>query len=603
MQCPRFASTFIVADNARLAAQASSRFVTPGRYLPVIDGPRIMRPDADAEVIRRSNAIARVGSERLVLAGLSSESEGLLRRNLEGRFAGEWFLVTSPSDLPTASSEGAPPLKWGRDRIGIGLLKALRERRSICFLDQPSPTGPIASKWGHLVVCEEGEELSEVIAANYAYALRAGLATIPRVPVETAERLQDAFYNLNDDSSTARGLLLKELQAELRRLCGELPLTDVESITFITGELPFGFAFAEVPTTHLFRYPDLGVAIVNGFAAEQHGGHQTGIAAVVDPGAVAAPEIEAAVTRLARRGAYVRTYSAEGATVRAVTEAVEWLPYDLLLIATHCSDASGSRWTYEYTDSEGYDRRLVVDVALGVARTDDPDRFHVTTYTYYVSLDGIDWHDPLKHEKLHVGRAITDFIEKTRGTPALEPVLREPAKRVRWSAALRMHDGNFLAVHHSLAETGTPIILNNACGSLHRLGGTFMFAGARAYIGTLFPVMGVEAQEVTDRVLGKYFGRPLANALWHAQCETHEESYRRPYILFGAHPQRLHSVKHDVPKRLARRLANALRAWQTRLPRFPEGTYAHGSVEATIAFYSRELEAVLRLWPAAAPKQ
>ena len=44
---------------------------------------------------------------------------------------------------------------------------------------------------------------------------------------------------------------------------------------------------------------------------------------------------------------------------------MELFPHDLLLIATHCGDVRGYRWMYEFKDSEGYDRELVVDIALG----------------------------------------------------------------------------------------------------------------------------------------------------------------------------------------------------------------------------------------------
>ena len=46
-------------------------------------------------------------------------------------------------------------------------------------------------------MCEEGEELAQVIAANYAFALNAGLIVIPEVDQETAEALLEEFYNMH----------------------------------------------------------------------------------------------------------------------------------------------------------------------------------------------------------------------------------------------------------------------------------------------------------------------------------------------------------------------------------------------------------------------
>jgi hypothetical protein len=96
---------------------------------------------------------------------------------------------------------------------------------------------------------------------------------------------------------------------------------------------------------------------------------------------------------------------------------MELLPYDLTIIATHCGDVDGFRWTYEYTDSEKIDRNLVVDIAIGVGQTDDANMLSVTQFVRFVSLDGVDWHDPEKKKALYVGRAILD-IERTRSSTA-----------------------------------------------------------------------------------------------------------------------------------------------------------------------------------------
>jgi len=41
-----------------------------------------------------------------------------------------------------------------------------------------------------------------------------------------------------------------------------------------------------------------------------------------------------------------------------------------------------------------------------------------------------------------------------------------------------------------------------------------IYAGARAYIGTLFPITPIEASEVITKVLDAHWGKPLAVALW-----------------------------------------------------------------------------------------
>ncbi len=219
--------------------------------------------------------------------------------------------------------------------------------------------------------------------------------------------------------------------------------------------------------------------MINGFAAEQPGTRGTNVAVLVNPQKVHAPEIDAARKLLPERRIFLRGYEGGGATVRAVTEMVDLFPYDLLLFATHCGDASGYRWTYEYRDSEDIDRTLVVDIAIGVGQTDDEDMLRVMQFNRFHSLDGVDWNDPVAKADLYVGTAILDYVERTRDKE-LEPVHKETIGRVLGSAAMAMADNNYLPMPRALACEGSPIIINNACVSWHELAGRFLFSDARA---------------------------------------------------------------------------------------------------------------------------
>ena len=332
--------------------------------------------------------------------------------------------------------------------------------------------------------------------------------------------------------------------------------------------------------------------MINGFASEQRGTPGIGFVALVDPEPTETQEIDAAARLMAPRGAFVRDYCGAGANVRHVAEMMELLPYDLLIIATHCGDIKGYRWTYEYTDSEGIYRVLVVDIAIGVAQTDDYNMLKVTQFMRFVSLDGVDWYDPQKTEKLYVGRAILDFMDLTKDTtnPIIRPVKRDTVPRVVGSAALRMHDQNFIVLPKSLAGEGTPIVINNACASWHRLAKDFTFGNARAYIGTLFPVTTSEAQAVVIKLLDKHFGKPLAVALSSAQRQIYGSVSRRPYILTGVYPQRLRVTRHDAIDRIASRLTGTLSACKRQLARVdPNDEPRVKMVTETIAYYEREV--------------
>jgi hypothetical protein len=86
-KCPVLLDQIIFSDDAQLAARLSCFLARPGFYLPVIDDPRMQRPDREAEVIHRTNVAARARAKQVYLAGLGyrwtyefTDSEGPPRK-------------------------------------------------------------------------------------------------------------------------------------------------------------------------------------------------------------------------------------------------------------------------------------------------------------------------------------------------------------------------------------------------------------------------------------------------------------------------------------------------------------------------------------------
>jgi hypothetical protein len=422
------------------------------------------------------------------------------------------------------------------------------------------------------------------------------LELIPEPAEGVSEQILERFYTIYDVQDQSPTATLLALRAELRSRSGELSVDGYRCITFITSEIPWGFAYPEVPSTHLFSYPDLGISIINGLLSEQRGAPGIRVAMLVDPGEVEAAEIRLAIQFLRDRAVFISGMNGSGATVYRMTRMVELYPYDFLLVSTHCGDAPGWRWTYEFVDSEGIKRCLVVDLAIGVASVPGDEKLDVTQFSKFVSLDGVDWNDPKKKEKLYVGRAITDWLKGRQGKE-LEPTKKETVGRVPGSSALRMADGNYLAIPRALAEHGSPIVVNNACASWHRLARTFTFANARVYIGTLFSVSDAEAQDVVGRLLDRHFGKPLARALWHVQNDVYGTEVRRPYILVGVPSQRLRTTATDAPMLILGKLRRALHHWTKRLRETnPDDDIKTRTMTDYVRFLKTEIEHLHKRW-------
>lgn len=591
MKCPPISKIAVITDDAELAARLSCKLSRHGYYLPILDGPRVMRPDGRGEAVRRNNAIAKANVKRVALVDLSTDQQ----EAMVGLLPSWSVLKINGNDLSRVLNDKPTPsrLSWGKTNIGVGLLKALRNNQLIEFANDAKVESAVLTGKNHLVVCESGIPLSEVIAANYAYALNADLVLIPQVDKDTAEKLTEELYSLYDQENQSAPENLVQLSNRVRQLCpGVIPPPN-GSITFFTSHIPYSLAFPEVPSTHLETYPDLGVAVLNGLAAGNT--ELTGIrcAILVDPGESQAPEVKSVARSLAKRGVFVRGYPWKAANVRDITNAVELFPYDFLLFATHCGDTDGIRFTYEFEDSSGRSRHLVVDTAIGVGHTDDPDLLNVMEFERFHELDGVSWSDPDRSKKLDVGTAIADFVEQKRAKN-LKPVQRENIPRVLGSAALKMADHNYIAMPRDLADSGSPVIFNNACASWHQLSGRFMFAGARAYIGTLFPVTGAEAAKVAEFFVENDADITLAEALWHSQNQSYGTSGgRRPYVMTGVYPQSLHVYDDDVPLYIQGRLQAAFENWNRRTL---QNDFQKKAVAEILKFYKSEIDRFNKKW-------
>ena len=239
----------------------------------------IGRPRSRAAAI----ALARSRVKTALLGPMPEDARAALLADLPKRFCRVVDGWEDAQDLIVDRKRlEREPLVWGCDRIGIGTLKALREGRRIEFTNEPSPIESVAAAT-HLVVCEEGEPLSEVIAANYAFALSAGLTLDPRSSQGTDQLNSYGLYGLQDPGDLSPTERLQDLTRSMLACCHEVRAPKGGSITFVTSGLPFGIGYADVPTTHLFTYPDLGICVINGISAEQPEKLGVEIAVLVDP--------------------------------------------------------------------------------------------------------------------------------------------------------------------------------------------------------------------------------------------------------------------------------------------------------------------------------
>ena len=370
-----------------------------------------------------------------------------------------------------------------------------------------------------------------MIASNLAFATDASFLIIPELPdSEEKEWLEEIYALGSNGNASSRFITIRD------RVRGRLPnfqFSSYKQVLFIGNGFPWGIAVPECPTTHMFTFPDFGRSVVEGLYAASHPESGARTSLLIHPGEVPGSEIETIADCLKRNRTLLRVQAGQAATTRNVRMLVETVPFDVIVISTHAGDVSGSRITYEFTDSEGIARRLIIDEAVGFEYDLRSDKVMVEPFNRFHELDGIDWTNSVAKENLYIGTAITSWVAMGIVGRSKYRVASEDIPRVIGSMGLRMHDRVWMPALHGFAPGCTPIVFNNACSSWHRLSATFMFAGARAYVGALFPVIESEAQEVGTSFFQKEINTSFSKALWTSQNRTYQGQDRRPYAMVG----------------------------------------------------------------------
>lgn len=531
---PTFETVAIVGDKPTLVAELASLFTRAGRYLAVMDGPRMSRPDASNEVIRRTNALVKVRPRRILLAELPQSAMQAMSVGWSPEMAVSVSTVEAAGQalkgLTNVPSEKMP---WCDNNLGVGLLLARRAKKQLQTSIKPSSnTTFVPGSRSLLVVCEDGEELAQISASCFAFATGGAFLVIPHLMPDERDEWLEELYALESGGDVSSRFA--NIRGRVRARLPTFEFGNYKQVLFVTSGFPWGIAVNECATTHMYNYPDFGRSMVEGLCAAQNASRSARNALLIDPAKVEGSEIQAIAKTLANNGTLVRVQAGPRATAHRIQTLIDTLPFDIIVLSTHAGDAPGERATYEYIDSEGLNRRLVIDHARSISYDPGTGKFVVQEYERFHELDGVDWSDARAKAKLHVGTAISswsmigDMAERNKYKVASATI-----QRVIGSMALQMHDHIWIPMIQGFPPSAAPFVLNNACLSWHELSQRFMFAGARAYIGTLFPVMDAEAQEVGKRIFRDQIGVFLPIALWATQKAVYRNQGRWPYVMVG----------------------------------------------------------------------
>jgi hypothetical protein len=481
-----------VTDDKLLAAVVSLFHSTSGRYFPVVEPPRISRPDASSEAVEVANALSLFGPTKVVLLRLGDAERAAIESRL-GRVLTPTVIADMDELLAYLQVDRRSPSQMRRT-LNPYLVDLLPENQVPHelqpYLDVARGSRRHASQRG-IVVTEPLDSIGSVVAANYAWAYGYDFRTLVAVDDLTRERIDEMLMAV--DAAILAGhpkvAPYDELLAQLR-----VALPDSEAwpegvpLCFYTRAAPYGILFKHNPTCHVFDLKaGLNTAYSVGWAEfertrAKRPGH---IAVFVDP---LWPDIRSETNDIVRSlvtQAYgVTTFTGDAATCDRFRLIANHFPYDVLYVSSH-GQAPRYRWCRHLFTSRVDGREHVIETHEFEYFAARGDKVAVTQKTYPLSVDGVSWKDKETLARTGAGAVLAEFFE-TRDGP------RTPSE-FRWVSNTRvegiaLRDGVFFGPLYRLAGMGHPVVVFNCCSMWSSMAIQVMHARARAYIATLWSV-------------------------------------------------------------------------------------------------------------------
>lgn len=480
---PRYA---LLTDDIGLAVEASSLSLIRDKYLPLINMPRIHRPDWLIEIQKRMVTLQRAGIKTIF-----TKNGGI--QWLKEYFMKVGFEVASPEELLESLSRDNQRANHGvipktiedyfsfsgyRRRLSLGGVEYLTCQR---YCDNERPVG------NSLLLVETSSAVLDVCAINYARYFGYDLKFIPLLPNQFETEFEKGINDCNKG-----GEAFEILSRSLRTLVASaLDFNDIqneyEGVQLIVGNIPIGIFIEDIPAAHLFqvdaelkllsditdtlRNPRDSVLPSYLFVDLEENGLQSEI-----------PEV---VSEISKQSQWRFHLNGKRATVTKFKLFCEFFPFDFLTVSGHGGSPDVRIAEYEFKDENGNPHIIKVREFYQFLRVID-GKVEVETKEEFLAIDGVNWEDKKAIDDR--GLSIKGFLERHD-----HKLISSEEISVNNLEGLVLSNGIFMGNIHHFANFGNPVLFLNTCGSLANAGKHLSFAGARAIIGTAWSIYDPDA--------------------------------------------------------------------------------------------------------------
>jgi hypothetical protein len=557
-----------ITDDYILGCLISSYFNQSNEFFVIAEPPRMDRLDASNEVIRINNVIAKLKPNYLIFANLSTKEKEALKPYIPKQIIIE---ISREEDIDEKLSllgiKFNGELTCRRSDVLFGLLLAKREQKKLKISEsaQQLSVGPLLQyNKEHILVTEEANDISNVIAINYAFAIDSSLFIAPSATREEVESVENKLKSIT--SSNARPIF-NEINEIFKRKIGSVDFFKFKCATFITEGLPYGLGIKNViPICHILRYPNLGQFLFNNIYYENIN-YNFGSALIFSPLEFPDEETNHLIQKFSLLNFFTKLLIKEKASFENFEDYTANFPYDILHICSHGGEVDGYYTIEKFKDRYGKIHIIEYEEAVGFSTVDENNKIKTIQMEFFKKFDGYEWgSEELKEKKFDY--AIEDWVlNHQKKIKPIEIKRTKIDRLIEGSFGIRCYGSFHPGAFHYIANLNNPVIFNNSCVSWFRMGNNFIFAGARCYIGTLWKVLNSVAVEFAKTFYDSIKSKPLLLAFWESNKTINQENYQNIYIFWGTHFSTLQPPPKNSIERIIDNIMIALFLWQRKIKR------------------------------------
>lgn len=517
-----------ITNDLRLGALISSYFNEPNKYFSIFRFPEVNVFHADEHnfeedgymlrIIGReagvliNNAIARLRPDYIILAGLDEMQKSFLKSFRWKNVIDIGLKDDLEEKLKFLGKKFEGEVKCNEDNILDCLIEAKRTNRRLIF-DENAEVRSVThsdNKKG-VVVIENKNDISSVIAVNYAFAINAEIFLVEEFNKERVYDIQRNIYKWREDGDYEA---YKKVEEEINKRVKGINFSKFEYATFFTEGLPYSLILKNsIPMSYVNRSLREDLFIFNNIFYE--GSDSFDSAIVFSPEEFGDEETQILITKLKSEKFFVKELIGNNATVDNFDKYVGHYPYDILHICSHGGETDGYYVIEEFEDRKGKKHQVEYEEIVGFSRLPGKNLVREHRKAIFRKFDGFKWISP-ELKRQDIPSYVFEDMRKTLFTEEMgkNAVRRKASHPIFTSCHVKcfdsIHQGEFLV----LASQNSPIIFNNTCSSWYEISKNFIAGGCRGYIGTLWKIKNSIAKDAANKFYGNFLERNVLDSFF-----------------------------------------------------------------------------------------